>query len=480
MGNWGKLVSCILAVTSTFLLAGCGGVNSPTPTPSPTQNEWTWESGSTTVDQAGIYGVQGTPAPGNTPGGRVDACSWPDAVGDFWLFGGYGSGSPEEYGDLNDLWKYSQGKWTWVSGSNHIEQAGTYGTQGTPAAANVPGARYEAACWSDPEGNFWLFGGTGIDSTGTRGELNDLWKYSGGQWAWMCGPNTASQPDGYIQPGVYGTQGTPAPGNVPGPRFDASSWADSSGNLWLFGGEGWDSTGTLGILNDLWKYSGGEWTWMSGSNTANQYGTYGTLGTPAPGNVPGARANPVTWVDDSGALWLFGGEGNDLNGIQCEKDPYAPCNLNDLWKYSGGEWTWMGGPNVAQQSGIYGTQGTAAPGNIPGARWVAVSWTDAAGNFWLFGGFGYDSRTNPQVYGDLNDLWKYSGGEWTWMSGSNDAGQTGIYGTQGTADSTNVPGCRDSAISWIDRSGNLWLFGGGDYLSIAHGGKFNDLWMYQP
>jgi hypothetical protein len=31
-----------------------------------------------------------------------------------------------------------------------------------------------------------------------------------------------------------------------------------------------------------------EWTWVSGAKTANQAGSYGTLGTAAPGNVPGA------------------------------------------------------------------------------------------------------------------------------------------------------------------------------------------------
>lgn len=453
----------------------------PSPNPHPAPNEWTWESGSNAVNQAGIYGTQRIAAATNVPGARVYASTWTDAAGNLWLFGGYGADSTGIQGDLNDLWKYSEGEWTWVSGSNVIEQPGAYGTQGTPAPTSTPGARYQAVSWTDPSGNFWLFGGLGIDSTGTRGYLNDLWKYSGGQWTWMSGSDTLTEMHGnYVIEGVYGTPGTPAPGNTPGARVDAAAWADSCGNLWLFGGGGWDSVGNGGILNDLWKYSGGEWTWMSGSNIVGQNGTYGTLGTLAPGNVPGARTNPVTWIDNFGNLWLFGGQGNDLNGIRCEETG-GPCDLNDLWEYSGGEWTWMGGSNVVQQPGTYGTQGTPAPGNIPGARDSAVSWTDAAGNFWLFGGFGFDSTTGAYtVYGDLNDLWKYSGGQWTWISGSNDAGQTGTYGTQGTPDPANVPGCRDSAVSWIDPSGNLWFFGGGDYLSIAHGGKFNDLWMYQP
>jgi len=465
-----------------FLLTGCGGVNSPapTPTPGPTPNEWTWVSGSASVNQAGIYGTQGVAAAGNTPGARVNPCAFTDLSGNFWLFGGYGTGSPAEYGDLNDLWKYSGGMWTWVSGSNHIEQAGTYGTLGGPNASNVPGARFMAACWTDVSGNFWLFGGVGLDSAGTRGSLNDLWKYSGGQWTWTSGSNTVAEVNvaaGEYRPGVYGTQGVPAPDNVPGARDDAATWTDLSGNLWLFGGGGYDSTGAIGILNDLWKYSGGQWTWMSGSNTHNQMGTYGTLGTPAPGNVPGARNNPVTWVDKSGNLWLFGGQGEPASGTPYGAGPY---DLNDLWKYSGGQWTWMGGSNVNSQPGVYGTQGTAAPGNIPGARECAVSWTDAAGNFWLFGGFGFDSRSGAyEVYGDLNDLWKYSGGQWTWMSGSNLAGQTGTYGTQGTPAPGNAPGARADTVGWIDGSGNLWLLGGAA-LNELPDGKFNDLWKYQP
>jgi hypothetical protein len=326
-------------------------------------------------------------------------------------------------------------------------------------------------------GNFWLFGGLGIDSTGARGRLNDLWKYSGGQWAWMDGSSIAAD----YQPGVYGTKGTPAPGNLPGARCDAATWTDASGNLWLFGGLGYDSTGAIGILNDLWRYSGGQWAWMSGSNRVSQVGTYGTLGVAAPGNTPGARNNPVSWVDRSGNLWLFGGQGFDSDNSLCVQYAGAlPCDLNDLWKYSAGEWTWMGGSNVVMQPGTYGTQGAASSNNIPGARECAVGSIDVAGNFWLIGGFGYDSTAGAsRNYGGLNDLWKYSGGQWTWVSGSNHAGQLGIYGTQGTAASGNVPGAREASLSWIDGSGNLWFFGGGAYISNIYV-KFNDLWMFQP
>src|SRR5580704_7723247 len=134
------------------------------------------------------------------------------------------------------------------------------------------------------------------------------------EWVWMSGSSTAGSNGG--QPGVYGTQGSPADGNVPGGRWGANAWTDSGGNLWLFGGNGFDSTDTAGFLNDVWEFntSTREWAWMGGSSTVpgtgeGQPGVYGTLGTPAAGNVPGGRQRASSWIDSSGNLWLFGGYG---------------------------------------------------------------------------------------------------------------------------------------------------------------------------
>ena len=71
------------------------------------------------------------------------------------------------------------------------------------------------------------------------------------------------------------------------------------------------------------------------------------------------------------------------------------------------------------------------------------------------------------------------------MSGANTIpagsyGQPGVYGTQGVTAASNVPGARDSAVSWMDRSGNLWLFGGSGYDSMGALVDLNDLWRYQP
>jgi hypothetical protein len=67
----------------------------------------------------------------------------------------------------------------------------------------------------------------------------------------MGGSSTVGRGGG--QTGVYGMLGVTGE-NTPGGRFGATSWIDGSGNLWLFGGDGYDATGAQGNLNDLWEY----------------------------------------------------------------------------------------------------------------------------------------------------------------------------------------------------------------------------------
>jgi hypothetical protein len=56
-----------------------------------------------------------------------------------------------------------------------------------------------------------------------------------------------------------------------------------------------------------------EWTWMNGTKTPDP-SVYGTLGTPAAKNMPGNRSAAVSWTDNNGNLWLFGGDGADSVG----------------------------------------------------------------------------------------------------------------------------------------------------------------------
>jgi hypothetical protein len=334
---------------------------------------------------------------GPVPSPRSGAHTWTDGAGTLWLFGGQNAATDF----LNDLWSFNTTSKTWtLVSAGGLNQNGTYGTQGTPALGNTPGGRWGATVRFDGSGNLWLFGGFGLDSaTSTPGLLNDLWKLNGGQWTWVSGSNLQDQT------GVYGTLGTPAAGNVPGARQAPVSWIDASGNFFLFGGYNLSGGGQPNAFNDLWEFSGGQWTWVNGSNLVNQTGVYGTQGTAAASNVPGARWSSAAWIDAAGRLWLFGGQGFDATGNG---------SLADLWQFSGGQWTWVKGPNAVSQIGIYGLQTTSSDGsvwphvtNYPGSRYGSAYWTTSNGALWLFGGEGFDSTTTAGGNGLMNDLFRY-------------------------------------------------------------------------
>jgi hypothetical protein len=176
-----------------------------------------------------------------------------------------------------------------------------------------------------------------------------------------------------------------------------------SHELWMFGGA-FETGGSMLAYNDLWTYDTdtSQWTWVSGSNSANESGVYGTKGVPAAANVPGARAGAIGWINPlHDELWIFGGAGYDSVGN-------SSTDLNDLWRYDNrtGQWTWMSGSNLAGAMGVYGTLGTPSVTTQPGARDSGTAWRGPGGHFWLFGGAGYDSQGVYDSYG-LNDVFEY-------------------------------------------------------------------------
>ena len=384
-------------------------------------------------------------------------------------------------------------QWAWIRGSSAVPsnacEPGVYGTLGVAASGNQPGGREWAASWTDKAGKLWLYGGEGCTGiTGGGGWLNDLWEFDPitHEWTWMSGSDILPN-----QSPVYGTQGVFAATNSPGGRGNATTWTDRNGAFWLFGG----FTNAAGWLNDLWEFdpASHKWAWISGTTADSAPGSYGSLGVEAASNLPPGRLNAVSWVDAGGNLWLFGGYGIKSGGY--------PLYFNDLWRYntSTNEWTWMGGSSTTPagngQSGVYGTLGSPAAGNAPGGRWQANSWTDANGNFWLFGGEGIDANGN---FGFMNDLWEFSqsSNTWTWMGGSNSMScelnqcySTAVFGDLGAPGQETVPGGRSGALAWVDKSGKFWLFGGygydnlvgpgGDEFSALHG-YINDLWRFDP
>ncbi|MCL2659521.1 MAG: kelch motif-containing protein, partial [Acidobacteriaceae bacterium] len=381
---------------------------------------------------------------------------------------------------------------------------GVYGAMGAADSANAPGGRYGQATWT-VNGQFWMFGGYGSDANGCSGTLNDLWMYdpATGLWTWVNGQSTYGTPNpvsgncGGVA-SVYGAQGAPDPTSMPGSRYTALTWTDASGNLWMYGGTLSGSDGGPLFSNELWMYSiaDNRWAWMGGDNVTSPSAIYSAAGAPAPAasSWPGARNDAVTWVDASGMLWLF-------SGVPATVTNANPSN--DVWSYdpSAQQWTWYGPAAGADPggdgNGWYVTAGAANAANLPGSRSGARSWTDASGNLWIFGGYGWDAAAaaypapyNTPAQSWLNDLWKYdASGQWTLMATNTYPWQGSSpvwdwdcseqsYGTQGVTLGSNMPGARADAVTWVDASGNLWMFGGYGMDSTCSPGSLNDLWMY--
>lgn len=347
------------------------------------------------------------------------------------------------------------GTWTWMKGSSTNNSAGNFGIQGVPAPSNEPPALYEVAQWTDLQGNFWFFGG--LSSVPIQ-EATALWKFDPitNNWTWVSGTPA------FLQSGNYGVQGVPSPTNLPGSRaWGAATWTDAAGDLWLFGGHGWDAFGNTGELNDLWRYNiaTNQWTWMAGPNTVNNLGNYGTLQVPAATNMPPARyESNATWVSNSGELWIFGGA-------------YAGY-YNDMWKYDPATnlWTWMSGSSTPNSPPNWGTLQVPAATNTPGARYSYSKWKDTQGRFWFYGG---QLFLSPK----MSDMWMYdpTTNLWTWMAGTNTNNPQSTFQTQCQFTSAYPQGRYEGRACWTDECGNFWQWGG-----FSSAGTLNDLWMFDP
>jgi len=120
--------------------------------------------------------------------------------------------------------------------------------------------------------------------------------------------------------------------------------------------------------------------------------------------------------------------------------------------------------------------GSPSPSNRPGSKAQAAFWIDLQGNLWIFGGL-TQSRTGTA--GHTNDMWSYniSLSQWTWVSGNDIIGVSGIYESYQT-NITLYPGSRYGSSFATDFKGNFWLYGGWGTDGQNHTGYLSDLWMF--
>ncbi len=398
----------------------------------------------------------------NFPGGVAFAMNW--GSGDsLYVFGGGQLDNNNQPIPYNTLWKLNTKtmKWTWLHGNQTPAGDASYGTKGTAHADNTPGARLHGSTWKDQQGKFWLFGGYGKDSTGSLVILNDLWKYdpTTNLWTWMGGSN-----EGGVAAN-YGTINIEDSANTPGSRFLSNIWTSQDGTVWLFGGGSHLSENKY--HNDLWKFNpaNGNWTWVAGSNSLNNTGTYGTKETPSTANIPYSRASSQVVMDSAGMIWLFGGQTVDYS------------NLNDLWRFnpSNQEWTWIKGSNSPGEMIKMPSQGSTHITNEAQPTSGHSMWIDAKDRIFVFGGTVWSGVSNDLYMFDPSSI------SWTWLRGNGSSnGNTYFPGTIGQIGEVGLPKGTDlNPLVLIDTQQKAWVFGGLSQYGAEGYGASNALWSYQ-
>ncbi|MCB9064781.1 MAG: hypothetical protein H6551_06510 [Chitinophagales bacterium] len=235
---------------------------------------------------------------------------------------------------------------------------------------------------------------------------------------------------------VRGTKNQTHHNNTPGLRFNSLTWY-LDGKLYLYGGRTYPNH-QVRATDDLWVYDtvSNNWTWISGTQVANQSPIYGTKGIGSINNSPGCREGSSTWVHN-GKLYLYGGEYS--NGT-------SSAYHNDIWMFDPVSklWTWING-SLTNTKARYGIQGIPDTLNSPGSLINTVAWKHN-NRLYVYGGQGYDTST----YGNLNDIWEYNLANncWTWIKGSGEVGANGIWGTKNTPNNSNIPRCVPDNIGW--------------------------------
>ncbi|XP_053398488.1 uncharacterized protein LOC123543598 [Mercenaria mercenaria] len=258
------------------------------------------------------------------PSPRGDMAVWCTG-GDMFIFGGF----DENSGLHHALWKFSLSTLSWTQSESSAELPADHEFV---KHLNYPSGRSGATTWVSDD-RLFMFGGN-ILANNLRskhmmiGNVGDLWEYDKLQdlWLYYTGPqkvcNTATQ---------FGDLGSASTRSNPGCRRRASSWTDTHGNLWMFGGDGIDnSQASLSVfahsklLSDIWFYNlnTNMWTWKGGEKAGDQKGKFGKKGQSSKNNLPGSRCESVVWQQENN-FYLFGGVGHDANG----KDGY----LDDVW-----------------------------------------------------------------------------------------------------------------------------------------------------
>jgi tRNA A-37 threonylcarbamoyl transferase component Bud32 len=279
---------------------------------------WRWIHGTNTTMDQGNFGVLGIESHSNIPPSRAySAYFYDELTKTAHVYGGRDTGDRGRA----DHWVYSvtNNTWTWIHGVQQTDARGIYGETGVGTPQTRPGARISASfAYDEIRRIFYFYGGAGASEIDDRGYPTDLWQYEPDRNIWtFLGGNR----DG-VQRLNYGTRGVTQNGTFPRSRYGGSMVVDSFGQkVYLFSGKrdffqnSW--------MNDLWVLDTKSflWTWISGLNSYNPTGRYGTMGVASPLNNPPPRSwSMFVFLNETREILLYGG--------------YRLEYLADLWLYS--------------------------------------------------------------------------------------------------------------------------------------------------
>ncbi len=431
----------------------------------------TWVSGSKDAGFIGSYsGTNGARRTDISPGGSMMQV-WRTKDGKIWvhsdddgLVGRTGNNVHDR--TLSALWNYDPKDNTWLLVK--VESAvRVRGLQGVGANSNTPGARGRAATWVDTDGNLWLYGGDGVDDL-SLGDMystyGDLWKFDTKleQWIWVRGDDNKYS--------VYGDSAQESASFSPNIRSGGASWADESGNLWMFGGHD-----NVWFRADVWKYNIARNMWSLETKPSS------AMSDPNPASSPiAALIGASAAYNGNGTVYIFGGATN--GGAYGRDSRYGNGTHDDLWAFnlSTAQWVHVGG-SYSFASARAGELGVENANNYPSARTDSNLWFDKDGYLWLFGGL---AITGVADGGRLADFWRYnpSNNQWALMSGTpaeyipgeyhpnpsfnkepaySPVNQFTVHGKLGQSDFSNSIGGRNSAGVVYDKDlDTTYLFGG--------------------
>ena len=197
------------------------------------------------------------------------------------------------------------------------------------------------------------------------------------------------------------------------------------------------------------------WTWLHGETVGDQHSNDVEilLSDETPSNAaskkhgflyPGSRAGATWWTNESGTVWMFGGQGFD------DKPTNDPRMLNDLWEFQTSKQTWK----LVDDAGPANTETDSNnKGPLPKPRKFAASCGVQSLAFVVFGG----EDGKGQVF---SDTWVYDVPQSEWL-------------VLHFAPKLPVPPGRKDMAYWCTH-GKLIIFGGLD----SHGNSFDDMWEF--